>query len=225
MGEGPTSHFLSKSKTNTHLAGRHQIDTRWDYFLPLPAKRYPRHNAQTDDNFICQGRHWKHPNFVYSRWMNRCASLPRASLSCKIVSRTSDPSHTGRVYINWNLRASKEGHLYMPTPFQPGKAWNPSLIPTFNLNLTPILSSTLLTPHNTGHTLISGEAYNSLHCFYVGDLRMEDGHWQHMQDVSTQCYTITNIRRLAANLEAAKTFFAITTQITTRSLLVLSSKH
>jgi hypothetical protein len=43
-----------------------------------------------------------------------------------------------------------------------------------------INNSTLLTPHISGHTLISEEARTSLHVFYAGDL-MENGYWKHIE--------------------------------------------
>jgi hypothetical protein len=47
--------------------------------------------------------------------------------------------------------------------------------------------------------------------FFVGDL-VENGHWKHIEDISTDRCAIPTIRRLAANLKTEKAFSAITTQ-------------
>jgi hypothetical protein len=199
--------------------------------LPLP----PAPNGILNTMYRLMGRHWN-----YVKWMSRYASPPCGFSFLKYFISNTDRLHgtskpgtsehehrsfTHRIcfYQNWSLHDSKQCHHFMPTPFQPGKAWHPPLIPTFNLRRTPIWNSTLLTPHNTGHTLISDEACNSLHCFYVGDVRMEDGHWQHKQDVNKHCCTITNIRRQISKWQTL--FPPLLPKSTTSSPLLLPSKN
>jgi hypothetical protein len=84
---------------------------------------------------------------------------------------------------------------------------NPNIQSVADLRRTPIWNSTLLTPHISGHTLVSDEAWNTLNMFYVGDLRMENGHWKHTEDFNTDHSTIPTIRRLAKRLKATEAYF------------------
>jgi hypothetical protein len=75
-----------------------------------------------------------------------------------------------------------------------------------DLRRTPIRNSTFTTPHISGQTLVSDEAWTTLNVSYVGDL-MESGHWKHIEDFNPNRCTIPTICRLATNLKTAEAFF------------------
>jgi hypothetical protein len=74
---------------------------------------------------------------------------------------------------------------------------NPNIQSVADLKHTPIRNSTLLTPHISGHTAVFDEAWTTLNVFYIGDLLMENGHWQHIEDINTDRFTIPTNRRHA----------------------------
>jgi hypothetical protein len=76
-----------------------------------------------------------------------------------------------------------------------------------DLRDSPIWNSRLLTPHISGHTLVSEGAWTTLNVFCVGDLLKENCHWKDTEDFNTDRGTIPTFRRLAANLKTAEAFF------------------
>jgi hypothetical protein len=187
-------------------------------------------------SFIWQGRHWKHPNFIYGRpddggigvhhLPTRIDTLRFNFLQNFMATnekqyawyfqahniRTYAPALDGKDVLKLNLNPTRFPTM---TPFYASalQAWhrmepivNPNLQFLEDLRCTSIRNSTLLTPHISGHTLRFDEAWSAINIHYVGELLMENGKWKEMEDINTSQCTQTTIRRLKTNIRTAEAF-------------------
>jgi hypothetical protein len=146
-------------------------------------------------NFIWQGRHWKHPNFMYGGLEDGGTSVHHFPTHIKILRLSflqnfiaSSDRGNAWYFQAWNIKAyaqvpHAEDVLKIkldPTRFQAMppfyasalEAWhsmntivNPNIQSFADLKRTPIRNSTLLTPHISGHTLDFDEAWTTLNVF------------------------------------------------------------
>jgi exonuclease III len=188
-------------------------------------------------NFIWQGQHLKHPNFVYSKLRSGgigVQHLPsriqtfRFDFLQNFITRQKkehdwhfqayniqayEPHLKAVDVLKLNLTSSR--YLTLP-PFYASafQAWhtlaprqNPHIQSYNNLRSTPIFKSTLLNPHISGNSLAFEEAWGKLHIYYIGDLLDDTNNWKDIEQIHTEQCTRPTIRRMSNNIHAAKIFF------------------
>jgi hypothetical protein len=188
-------------------------------------------------NFIWQGKHWKHPNFIYGRpedggigvhhLPTRINTIRFNFLQNFIGTQQREntwhlQAHNIRMYdqaldaeavLKLNLIPARFPKL---TPFYASslEAWrkirrivNPNIQSLVELRHVPLHDSTLLTPHITGGTVLFEDAWKNFNLKYIGDLITENGHWKKLKDIDTTDCTPSTTRRLKANLRKAEAFF------------------
>jgi exonuclease III len=188
-------------------------------------------------HFIWQGRHWKHPNFVYGRQEDggigvfhlptRVQTL-RFHFLQKFVENTDrgnawclqahnismyDPALRAEDVLKLHLNLARCSAMQ---PFYANAlaAWNnihpiqnPNLQSFHDIHRTPIQNSTLLTPHISGRELHFDCAWSTLNISYVGELLTANGQWKSIDAFNTELCTQPTIRRLQTNLRKADAFF------------------
>lgn len=134
----------------------------------------------------------------------RFSFLQNLTASSDVIKLKSDPTHL-QPMPHFYANALEAWHIMNPIV-------NPNIQSAAHLRRTPVRTSSLLTPNICGHTLVSEEAWTTLHVFYVGDLLMENGHCKLTEDINIDRCTIPGIGRLAANLQTAQAFSFIANQ-------------
>jgi exonuclease III len=187
-------------------------------------------------SFIWQGRHWKHPDFVYGRLENggigvhhlptRVQTL-RFKFLQKFLANTDRgnawhlQAHNIRLYAP-DLQAEDVLKLHLnPTRFSVMplfyastlEAWhkmkpivNPNIQSLAEVRRIPLNNSTLLHPHISGQDLVLDKVWSTLNVWYIGDLLTENGRWKHIEEINTSHLSRPTIRRLTANIKKAEDF-------------------
>jgi exonuclease III len=188
-------------------------------------------------NFIWSGQHLKHPNFVYGKLDSGGIGihhLPSRIHTLRFDFLQNFINSTEKKH-EWHFQAHNI-QAYAPTlnaedvlklNLSPGRyltlspfyasalqAWhtltpiqNPHIQSYDNLRTTPILNSTLLNPHFSGHSLVFEDTWRTLHVHYLGDLLDDNNDWKNIEQFHTEQCTQPTIRRLSNNIHAAKIFF------------------